>query len=411
MTALLTVIGLTLLVSAVCSLLEATLYSTRVASLEAARDQGRHVSGAKQFLRLKRNIGIPTSAILILNTVANTTGATVAGMMAAEALGAQYISLFSAGLTLAILLLAEILPKTYGATHWRTLWPLVVWPLLGLEKVLRPLIWVTQSFAALFTGKTEAPATTEDEIVAMIRMGANAGELSANELQLLTSVFLFDDAHARDVMFPRHEAVFFDVSWDLKRCIDTVIKTGHTRYPLCEVSLESVMGLVHVKDLFAEVGKENVDLRSLARPLERVPESMPLRTLFEGMRKAKPMAAVVDELGTVGGFATLENALEQLVGAVQDEFDQEVPDIVHEAQGACVVTGSLTLHRINVELDLNLSHPEASTISGLVVAALGRLPTPGDTASFKGARAEVLEVDDDRATRLRLQVLDDSENP
>lgn len=405
MSALLAVVAITLLVSALCSLFEATLYSTRVATLEAARDQGRHKGGATSFLRLKRNIAVPTSAILILNTVANTTGATVAGMLAADALGEPWIPAFSAGLTLAILLFSEILPKTYGATHWKLLWPAVVWPLLFLEKALKPFIWLTQNFAALFVGKHTQPATTEDEIVAMIRNGANAGELSQNELELLTSVFRFDEAEAQDVMFPRRDVVSFDVSWDLARCLEVANESNHTRYPLRDGSMDAIVGLIHVKDLLRCVGQPEVDLVSIARPLRRVPATMPARALLQEMRRAQPhMVAVVDEHGTVVGLATLENLFEQLVGAVQDEFDIEDPQIVTAEQGGHVVSGAIPVNRLNVELDLDLPDADASTLSGLIVIELGRLPEPGDEVTLGSMHAQVLEVGSDRASRVHVQV-------
>ena len=410
MGALLTVVAATLIVSGLCSLFEATLYSTRVASLEAARDQGRHVSGANSFLRLKRHIGVPTSAILILNTIANTAGATVAGMSAADALGAHFIPAFSAALTLAILLFSEILPKTFGATHWKSLWPVVVWPLLFLEKVLKPLIWLTQTFSNLFIRRATSPATTEDEIVAMIRSGAHAGELNQTELQMLTAVFQFDNAQARDVMFPRRDAVCFDISWDLPRCLEVAKQTKHTRYPLCDGSMDNLLGFVHVKDLLHLSG-DDVDMRSIARPLRRVPETMLARRLLREMQRAQPhIVAVVDEHGTTVGLATLENLLEQLIGSVQDEFDREGPELVREDEGVYLIRGAISVARLNVELDLNLSDTDASTLSGLVVAQLGRLPVPGDVAEIATISAEVVEVERDRASYLRVRVIDDEQD-
>lgn len=142
METLLIVVGVTLGISAFCSLLEATLYSTRVATLEAARAEGRLRASAMRFLELKRDIAAPTSAILILNAVANTAGATFAGWLAAQAFGPGFVSLFSALLTLAILFLSEILPKTYGATKWKSLWPWLALPLDTLVRILRPAVWL-----------------------------------------------------------------------------------------------------------------------------------------------------------------------------------------------------------------------------------------------------------------------------
>ncbi|MCG8422430.1 MAG: hemolysin family protein [Proteobacteria bacterium] len=405
MSALVTVVVMTLLVSGMCSLFEATLYSTRVAALEAAREHGRFAASAARFLRLKREIAVPTSAILILNTVANTAGATIAGMLAAEMLGPDLIPGFSAFLTVSILFLSEILPKTYGATHWRGLWPLIVWPLLGMAKILWPLIRITQWFSELFTRRHTYDATTEDEIVAMIRLGANAGELNRTEYQLLTSVFRFDELQVREVMTPRVDVVYLDVSWSLERWIDVIRTTHHTRYPLCKGSLDQLIGFVHIKDLVGLNSNEPFDHDAVTRPLRRVPETMRLRRLLRDMQGAQPhLAAVLDEHGTTVGVITLENVLEQIVGEVQDEFDHEEAEITSEGDGIYLVSGHIPVVRLNTELDLALHDPDADTLSGLLVARLGRLLEPGDVVEVDRLRAEVLEVRGHRASRVRLIV-------
>lgn len=234
-TTLILVVGTTLIVSGFCSLLEATLYSTRIGVLEAARSEGHHLVAARHMLDLKRNVSKPTSAILILNTIANTAGATVAGMLAAQVWGGTAVPLFSAVLTAAIL--SEILPKTFGVVHWRGIWPFVALPLKGLVTALRPLIWVTEHFASLIVKRSrKAPATTEAEIVAMIRMGAGAGQLTHTETEMLTAVFHFDDLVCSDVMVPWTDVILVDVSWSRERCIEIIREAGHSRYPACDAS-------------------------------------------------------------------------------------------------------------------------------------------------------------------------------
>ncbi|MFP4390660.1 MAG: CNNM domain-containing protein, partial [Desulfococcaceae bacterium] len=143
MAILISVVVLTLLISSQCSLYEAVLYSTRMGSLEAEKIGGPRRVKAMKMIQMKREISIPLSAILILNTVANTAGATLAGMYAAKALGDGLVPAFSIVFTLAILFFAEIVPKTIGAIHWRRLWPAVVWPLSLMKWLLYPLIVVT----------------------------------------------------------------------------------------------------------------------------------------------------------------------------------------------------------------------------------------------------------------------------
>ncbi len=411
MSALVIVVVLTLLVSSMCSLFEATLYSTRVASLEASRDQGRHIAGAIRFLQLKDKIAVPTSAILILNTIANTAGATVAGMLAADVLGASNIPAFSAMMTVSILFLSEILPKTYGAVHWRGLWPFIVWPLAAMARILWPLIQITLWFSNVFTRNQGPATTTEDEIVAMIRMGASAGELNRTEYQLLTSVFRFDEMHVGESMVPRVDVVYLDTEWPVEKWIQVIRETHHTRYPVCTGTLDELVGFVHIKDLFGRVLDGELDYQSVLRPLRKVPETMAISRLLRDMQGAQPhLAAVLDEHGTVVGIITLEDVLEQIVGEVQDELDQNETAIIRESEDVYVIHGHVPLSRLNMELELSLEDPDADTLSGLLVARLGRLLEPGDVVELEGMRAEVLEVKRNRASRVRLHLIAASES-
>ncbi len=409
MTMLLVVAGVTVLISSMCSLFEATLYSTRTGSLEAERAEGKHARLAERFIAMKANIARPTSAILILNTVANTAGATICGMYAAQVLGSVWVPAFSVGLTVAILFVGEILPKTYGATHWRNMWHLIVWPLTLMQKGFSPVIRVTQAFSGFFTGGLGVPAVTEDEIRADIHLGRKAGELSASELQLLNAVFHFDDMLARQVMVARRDVVFFDVHWSLEKCLETAKETRHTRFPLCNGSLDEVVGLVHVKDLLGLTDDEGI-LRSVARPIRHIPETLPISRLLREMQSThQQMALVDDEFGSVVGVITMENVVEQIVGAVQDEFDSEPPEIVPEGADTFKVSGQLPIERVNRELGLDLYAPDVDTLSGLLVSRLNRLLKVGDRVGLRNATAEVVEEQGGRASLVRLRIAQGNE--
>lgn len=405
MTLLVVAAALTVLVSSVCSLFEAILYSSRTGALEAEKADGARPKLAERLIEMKSNIAQPTSAILILNTVANTAGATICGMYATQVLGSALVPVVSAGLTLAILFVGEILPKTYGATHWRTLWHLTVWPLTTMQRVLAPVIKVTQGFANLFTGSHSTPAITEDEIQANIRLGRQAGELTRAEQSLLSAVFQFDDMLTRQVMVPRTDVVFLDASWPLAKCLEVARTTRHTRFPLCRESLDQPRGLIHVKDLLGIAGDGDADLNTFVRPVRHVPETLPISRLLREMQSThQHMALVDDEYGSVVGVVTMENIVEQLVGSVQDEFDSETPDIVPAGPGVYKVKGQLPLERLNRELGLNLYSSDVDTLSGLLVSRLNRVLKAGDRVRLRGVDAEVLEEQRGRANLVQLRI-------
>ena len=396
---------LTVLISAICSLLEATLYSTRMGALEAERADGERADLAERLIAMKADIGKPTSAILVLNTIANTAGAAICGMLAARLLGAGWVPAFSAGLVLAILFFGEILPKTYGATHWHSIWHRIVWPLTVLQKSLAPAIKLTQGFANLFSGRRGSPVITEDEIQASIELGGKSGELTPSELQLLSAVFRFDDMLTRQVMVPRRDVVFLDVQKRAAECFELARNSRHTRFPLCEGSLDKVVGLVHIKDLLGLGADEDLDLRVVARELCHVPETMPISRLLREMQSShQHMALVDDEYGSIVGIVTMENVVEQIVGAVQDEFDAEAPEVEQQGPGVYLVNGLVPLDRLNREVKLSLESTEVDTLSGLLVSRVNRLLQAGDKVPLEGAVAEVIEEQGGRAVRVRLVV-------
>jgi CBS domain containing-hemolysin-like protein len=403
MTVLLIVAAVTVFVSAFCSLLEAILYSTRIGALEAERTGGTHGADAERFLAMKANIARPTSAILILNTLANTGGATICGMYAAQLLGPRGVLLFSVLLTVAILFVGEILPKTYGAVHWRSGWWLVVWPLAVLQNGFAPVISITQRFTQLFSGARGVPAITEEEIVANIRLGRVSGQLTESAHQLLNAVFRFHDMLVRQVMLPRTDVVFLDQDWPFERCLDLARRTKHTRFPLCRGSLDDTIGIVHIKDLVGAATGDAFNLGSIARPPHLTPETRPISDLLRDMQHSQQhMALVYDEHGTVVGMVTMENIVEQLIGAVQDEFDSESPEIEREAPGVFKVRGHAPIERLNRELELKLPAEGADTLSGMLVEHLRRLPAVGDTVDLTGVTARVLSVERGRATVVHL---------
>ena len=400
----------TVMVSSMCSLFESILFSTRVGALEAERAGGRHSRLAARFMGMKSNIAEPTSAILVLNTVANTAGATFCGMYATQVLGSALVPAVSVVLTLAILFVGEILPKTYGATYWRSSWRFIVWPLTVMQRGLRPVIKVTQAFADLFTGSRGGPSITEDEIQASIRLGRKAGELSRTEQQLLNAVFQFDDLTVRQIMVPRTDVEFLDATWPLAKCLDVARQTRHTRFPLRRGTRDDVLGIIHVKELIGLGSGDELDLSAIVHPAWHVPETLPIsRLLREMQRNHQHMALVDDEYGALVGIVTMENVLEQIVGAVQDEFDSETPDITQEDPVTFRVRGQALIERVNRECGLDLYAADVDTLSGLLVSHLGRLAEAGDRVRLEGATAEIVEVKDGRADVVRIRLAKEEE--
>ncbi len=244
---------------------------------------------------------------------------------------------------------------------------------------------------------------TEAEIRTLILQAVASGELTRSEHRLLHAVFEFDDMICRRVMVPRSDAVFFEVDQSLAECLEIVQQSQHTRYPLCEDSLEHVIGIIHIKDLVGIDASSPIELRELARAPHHVPETMPISQLLRHFQKTHQlMAIVVDEHGTVVGVVTLENVLEQIIGPVEDEFDTEPPDIIPDGAGQFIVQGGASLDVVNAKFGLELDAVDVDTMAGIMLERVGRVLEVGDRVDFDGILAEVIEVEGARATRIRL---------
>ena len=325
---LMLVVFLTLGISALCSLFEATLYSTRMGALEASKTEGTHSRQAQQFINMKRQIDIPIAAILILNTIANTAGATLAGMYASEVLGASKVIVFSLAFTLGILFLSEILPKTLGAIYWRRIWPLIVWPLTIMRYTLYPAITITQALTRLLMRGQTVPLVTEDEIVAMAHLGAQAGEITHEESHMVHNIIELENKQVSEIMTPRTVIFSLGASLTVEQALPEVNAKGFTRIPVYEEDYEHLTGYVMLQDLSAArtSNQHDLNLREIAKPLSFVPETVNCLTLLTTFLKLRRHIAIVsDEYGGVAGLVTLEDLLETLLGEeIVDETDQVV---------------------------------------------------------------------------------------
>ncbi|MGD1973993.1 MAG: hemolysin family protein [Desulfobacterales bacterium] len=246
---------------------------------------------------------------------------------------------------------------------------------------------------------------SEDEIKALLRLAHKHGELSRSEHRLINAVFEFDDTVCRRIMQPRSDIIFFDITRPYSESIILAKEAKHSRYPLCEGSLDNVLGVVHIKDLIGVSPDKESVLRSIARPAQFVPETLRISRLLRQFQEThQHMAFVVDEYGTVIGCATLEDVLERIVGPVDDEFDTNLPDFEPDGPGRFIITGGTSITAVNRQLKLQLTSVEAETLSGLLVEKTGQVPKIGVQIELEGAVAEVLDIKGSRASRIRMEL-------
>ncbi len=315
-------------VSFLCSVLEAVLLSITPSFVEAAEKDRPQL--ARRLRSLRTDIERPLAAILSLNTIAHTVGATGAGAQAAVVFDDFGVGVFSALLTLGILVLSEIIPKTLGATYWRGLAPFMARVLPFLIAVQLPLVWMSQALTRLLkSGKVEAEISRE-EITALTNVGRREGVIEEDETRIVTNLFQLPQIKASEVMTPR--TVIEHVSADA-----TVASTvggrdtfAHSRLLVTGESLDEVNGFVLTRDLLVAAlnGETESEVANYVRDLPRVSESMDLDALFDLLLgRDSHIALVEDDYGGTAGLVTMEDVIETLLGSeIVDEHD-EVADL------------------------------------------------------------------------------------
>jgi len=330
MTAILIVAGLTLVVSFFCSLSEAALYAVSPSQAEALADEGR--AGSARLLELRSDVERPISAILTVNTIANTAGATWFGSLVAAEYsdGETALAVGTAVLTFSILVIAEIVPKSLGVRHATRVAPLVAWPLQLMIWMVWPVVRASSALMHMLTGE-DTSAPSEAEVIVMARLAAQGGSMRGQEHRWVENALVLDQVRARDIMTPR--TVVRSLSSDTRIAdIDPKDRIwSHSRVPVTEgAGLDQIKGIVYRKHVLDEllVGNKNCTLGDLLRPVDFVPESLAGHKLLNKLVKDKVhMVVVVDEYGGVEGVVTLEDVLESLLGAeIVDEHD-EVSDM------------------------------------------------------------------------------------
>ena len=327
MTALILAIGTVLLVSCICSLLEAALYSLSPSQIETLANQGR--PSGKILKALHADIQRPISAILSLNTLANTGGAAIAGAAFAGVFGRSNEVYFTGALALSVLVFSEIIPKTAGVLYARSLATLIAYPIQWLVWLFTPFIWLNQFLIRIITRNAEAaPNISAEEIEVIARMGRMSGAIAPDQERVIKNILNLHSLRARDIMTPRTVVLSLDRNLNLVEARQQAGGWAHSRVPLYDKDKDQVVSLVMRRDVFNELvdGRDHARLADLERPVHPVPELVRVDQLLkEFLKRCEHLFTVVDEYGVFSGIVTLEDVLEEIVGAeIVGEFDPDV---------------------------------------------------------------------------------------
>jgi CBS domain containing-hemolysin-like protein len=311
-------------VSFACSIAEAVLLSITPSYIEGMRDTQPKRASLLKRLR-QDNVDRSLAAILTLNTIAHTAGAIGAGAQATRVFGSAWTGAFSAVMTLAILFLSEIVPKTIGTVYWRTLVDPTAVFIRVLTVILYPLVWVSEWITRLIARGRDVHVFSRQEFIAMADVCEESGHIDVHESRIFRNLFKLESLRARDVMTPRTVVMAFPESLTVTDMLSGGQPIRHSRLPVFRGDIDHVTGFVLKDDiLMAEAqGSGDRPLVSLKRRIVAVSAAMPLPALLEFLlRERHHIALVVDEYGGTSGLVTLEDILETLLGAeIVDESD------------------------------------------------------------------------------------------
>jgi len=316
--------------------------------------------------------------------------------------------------------LGEQAPKSLAIRSAKViaLWTAPV--LVAFYYLFFPFIWLLNAASnltllALGLGRTDHAevAHTEEELRHLVAESVAGGHLSRSERVMIENVLNLEEKTARRIMVPRPDIAYLSLARPLEENLRVARTAGHTRFPLCEDDLTTVVGMIHVKDLFRAGGPgSRLDLRQLARKVPFLPESLRLDLLLvQFQRNRVHLAMLLDEYGSVVGMVTLENVLEELVGPIQDEFDREVPQVLPLGDGTFEVDAACPLDVLAETCGVAVPETEAETAGGLILDLLGRLAKTGDSVIAGRHRLSVLQADPTRIRRIRVEPLTPAAEP
>ena len=323
-------------------------------------------------------------------------------------------------LTFFHVVIGELVPKGIALGHKEGTALRVAAPVRAFFTIAQPLIWVLEGSTEVVLRAfgvdppgAERDVLSEAELRMLVSRSTREGAIEEGEQQMIDKVFDFGDQQAAEVMVAKPDVIAISVDMPPEKVLETVLDHPYTRYPVYGETIDDVVGVIHVRDLFIAIhdrGIADVRLDELLRPAYVVPETKDLASLLQEFRRTKNhFAVVVDEYGATAGICTLEDLIEEIVGEIEDEFDVADEPIVQVDDDTWRLDGRFPIDEFNERFGTELPEEDFHTVAGFVFGQLGRAPEPGDDVSYDGLRFDVLEVDGNRIEQLAVTFVEPPE--
>ncbi len=397
-----------LLFSGFFSSAETSLTTVNKIRMRSLAEEGN--KRAKKVIEITEDSGKMLSAILIGNNIVNLSASSITTSIA-YMFGGSAVAAATGIITLLILIFGEISPKTLATIHSEKLALMYAYPIAFIMKITTPFIFIVNSLsrAVLFVLRVDPnakpDAMTESELRTIVDVSHEDGVIESEEKEMIYNVFDMGDAKAKDVMVPRVHMTFADVNSTYEELIDIFREDKFTRLPVYENTTDNVIGTINMKDLLLFDNKKEFHIRDILREAYFTYEYKSISELLVEMREASfNIAIVLDEYGETAGLITLEDLLEEIVGEIRDEYDENEEDDFKEINKfEYVVEGSTNLDDLNDELNTNLESEDYDSLGGFIIERLDRLPELNDeVTATDGIRLVVESLDKNRVEKVHI---------
>ncbi|MGV8983497.1 HlyC/CorC family transporter [Clostridium sp.] len=368
------------------------------------------IKGAALINKLLKNPSKLLGGILVGNNISNIGASALATSLAIKYLGASGVAIATAVMTVLVLIFAEITPKSLAAQNSEKVSLKIAGPISLITFILNPLIvvliYITNIFIKILGGEVDKqkPFITEEELKTMVTVSHEEGVLEGEEKQMIYNVFEFGDSQAKDVMTPRTDMIVANINSTYEELIKIFKQEQFSRLPIYQETIDNIIGVLYLKDLiFFEHEIEEFTIEKHMRVPYFTYEFKSTVDLFADMRlKRVPIAILLDEYGGTAGLVTIEDLVEEIVGDLDDEYDDDTNQIEVIKEDEFIVAGNTRINMVNEMIGLNIESEDFDTIGGFVTGIHGRLPKTGETINYNETKFIIQSTSKNRIVKLKI---------
>lgn len=403
------IIGLIILI-----ILSSFFSASETALMSISKIRVRHmveenIKGANRVKELTDNPSSLLASILVGNNVVNIASSSLATVLAINLIGSRGVAISTIIMTIVVLIFGEITPKTLASQNSEQISLRVASPIFIISKMLKPVVIITTTiskfFIKLLGGKSDSnkPFITEDELKTMVDVSEEEGILKSEEKDMIHNVFQFGDLYAKDVMVQRVDIIALDIEESLDKIISVIKEEGFSRIPIYSNTIDNIVGILNVKDIIFMEDTKGFSLKNYMREITYTYEFRKVTELFKDMNKNRQhMVVVLDEYGGTVGIVTIEDLIEEIVGDISDEYDDEEPEIYVVKEDEYIVEGSVRIEDINELIGTKIESEEFDSIGGFIIGVLGRFPNISEEIIYSNYRFIIEDIDRNRIKKIRI---------